>query len=115
MNLKTLKDALVAACQPLGIAVNHYTAIKKPDRYVVWAEDSQPDGLWSDGMLEDWSIQGTIHYFTRAEKDSAVAEIPVVLGSAGIPHRLNSVQYEDETGYIHYEWVFEVFGDGTEV
>jgi hypothetical protein len=24
--------------------------------------------------------------------------------------QLNSVQYEQDTGYIHYEWVFEIDG-----
>ena len=34
------------------------------------------------------------------------------MNEAEISFALNSVQREDETGYIHYEWVWEVFADG---
>jgi hypothetical protein len=34
--------------------------------------------------------------------------IQAALNSLRIPWRLNSVQYEDETNLIHYEWTWEV-------
>lgn len=114
MTLETLKKALVSACRPCGVAVSHYTALKKPDQYVVWAEDSQTGGLWADGVMDDSSVQGTVHYFTRTENDPNTVVITNALTGAGIPYRLNSIQYEEETEYIHYEWVFEVFGNGND-
>ena len=32
----------------------------------------------------------------------------MALDAAGIAWYLNSIQYEEDTGLIHYEWVWEV-------
>jgi hypothetical protein len=90
--------------------VSRYEAHQKKDKYIVWAEDSQGDSVWADGQMQDQAIQGTIDYFTKHENDPNVRKIQQALNDCGISFRLNSVQYEDETGYIHYEWVFEVEG-----
>ena len=58
--------------------------------------------------MSEQAIEGTIDYFTRTEYDPNFEKIQEVLSEAEISYRLNSVQYEDETGYIHYEWVFQV-------
>lgn len=104
MNLQRIKDALLA----VGVPVSRYTAVKKPDRYIVWSEDSQGAALWSDGHMAGQVIQGTIDYFTRTEDDQNVDKIQQALDGAEISFRLNSIQYEDDTRYIHYEWVWEV-------
>lgn len=108
MTLQAVKSALLT----VGVPVNHFTAIKKPDRYIVWAEDSGSGALWAGDRLEDAAVQGTIDYFTRTENEPNVQKIVSALNDAEIPCRLNSIQREDETGYIHYEWTFEVFVDG---
>lgn len=104
MNLQTVKDALLT----VGVPVSHYTAIKKPDKYIVWAEDSQGESLWADGCMVGQVIQGTIDYFTRTENDPNVEKIQQALTGADISFRMNSIQHEDDTRYIHYEWVWEV-------
>ena len=53
-------------------------------------------------------ISGTIDLFTKQEYDPWVQEITRALEDAEITCRIESIQYEDETGYIHYEWRFEV-------
>ena len=53
-------------------------------------------------------INGTIDLFTKQEYDPWVQEITRALEDAEITCRIESIQYEDETGYIHYEWHFEV-------
>ncbi|NLD81171.1 MAG: hypothetical protein GX642_08405 [Smithella sp.] len=104
MNIDTIPAALLT----VGVPVSHYTASKQPDKYIVWAEDGQADSLWSDGRMQEQVVQGTIDYFTKTENDPKVAVIPNALIDADISFRLNSVQFEDETKYIHYEWIFEV-------
>lgn len=104
MNIDIIPDALLN----VGVPVSHYTASKQMDKYIVWAEDGQSDSLWSDGRMQAQAIQGTIDYFTKAENDPNVYELQNALADADISFRLNSVQYEDETKYIHYEWIFEV-------
>jgi len=86
----------------------HYKAFKKPDKYIVWAEDGEADSSNADDTKTDQVIQGTIDYFTKTEFDSNFELIQDKLNSVEIAWRLNSIQHEEETGYIHYEWIFEV-------
>ena len=88
--------------------VSHYEAFKKGDQYIVWAEDSEGSSVEGDNRKINQSIQGTIDYFTKTDMDPNVDKIQDALKAACISFYLNSVQYEEETGFIHYEWVFEV-------
>lgn len=104
MNLNDVKNALVT----VGVPVSHYSAVKQSNKYIVWAEDSQAAAAWADGAMQEQAIGGTIDYFTKTENDPNVKKIQDALNAAEIPFRLESVQYEDETKFIHYEWSFEV-------
>lgn len=88
--------------------VSHYEAMNKTDKYIVWAEDSESSSLNTDNKKEIQAIQGTIDYFTKKDNDTVVNEIQEALKAEKVSFCLNSVQYEEETGYIHYEWVWEV-------
>lgn len=102
--LKVIPEALLEVSEN----VSHYEAVKKTDKYIVWAEEREGSSVEGDDRKLNQSIQGTIDYFTREDMDPAVDRIQKELKAAGISFYLNSVQYEDETRYIHYEWVFEV-------
>ena len=102
--LQAVKDALLT----VGVPVSHFYAAKKPDKYIVWSEDGQGNSEWADGKMVNQAIEGTIDYFTKSENDPNFAAIQSALNDAGIAFRLGSIQYEDETGFIHYEWIFEV-------
>jgi hypothetical protein len=101
-------DAIPNALLTVTDNVGHYEAHEKSDQYIVWAEDSQADALWADGRMQEQVIQGTIDYFTKTEDDPNVVKIQDALSDAEISFRLASIQYEDDTGFIHYEWIFEV-------
>lgn len=88
--------------------VGHYEAFDKSDKYVVWAEDGEFSSMGTDGYKGGQMVEGTIDYFTKDEDDENIEKIPVALNAARIWWRLNSVQYEDETRFIHYEWLFRV-------
>lgn len=92
--------------------VFHYEAMQQPDKYIVWAEDSEGDSVEGDDRKINQSIQGTIDYFTKEDMDEDVDKIQDALTASCISFYLNSVQYEpaDEggTSVIHYEWVWEV-------
>lgn len=88
--------------------VSHYEAMGITDKYIVWAEDSEGSSVEGDDRKINQSIQGTIDYFTKQDMDENIDKIQAALTAACISFYLNSVQYEDETEYIHYEWVFEV-------
>lgn len=102
--IKIIRDTLLK----VSGNVHHYECKDKGDQYIVWAEDSEGSSVEGDNRKENQSIQGTIDYFTRTEFDPIVDDIQEALIDAEISFQLNSVQYEEETKYIHYEWVWEV-------
>ena len=106
--IKKVRDAL----KKVSDNVYHYECMKKPDQYIVWAEDSEGSSANGDNQKLNQSIQGTIDYFTKTEFDENVDRIQDALNAERISFYLNSVQDESGddsgSGYIHYEWIFEV-------
>lgn len=102
--LNVIKDALLTVTDNVG----HYEAMDKKDKYIVWAEDSEGSSVEGDNRKKYQSIQGTIDYYSKEEFDPNVDKIQEALTAAGISFYLNSVQYEEETGFVHHEWVWEV-------
>lgn len=98
-----IRDALLTVSKD----VYHFEALKKKDKYIVWAEDGEGNSGHVDNK-KNQVIQGTIDYFTKDDADPVVEEIQEALELYEISYKLNSVQYEDETEYIHYEWIWEV-------
>lgn len=108
--LEAVKDALLTVTDNVG----HYTAWDDSDRYIVWAEEMEVASLEADNFKAGQTVEGSIDYFTRTEDDPNIVAIPNALNAARIGWELNSVQYEDETRFIHYEWLFRVkqsYGD----
>lgn len=103
-NISKIADALTRVTENVG----HYEACDKTDKYIVWAEDMESSCISADNKKQQQAIQGTIDYFTRQEYDQNVPRIQEELDAEKISYFLNSIQYEDETGFIHYEWVWEV-------
>lgn len=87
----------------------HYwrSAPKGVTQYIVWAEDEESESLNADNKKQKQGIHGTIDYFTKAEFDENVDRIQSGLNDLeNVSWRLNSVQYEDDTAFIHHEWEF---------
>lgn len=102
--INVIRDAMLQ----LTPKVYHYEAKYETDKYIVWAEDSEGSSVEGDDKKINQSIQGTIDYFTKTDGDEMVDKIQAALISACISFSLNSVQLEEETGLIHYEWIWEV-------
>lgn len=100
-----MRDALLTVMDNVG----HYEAMKAEAPYIVWAEDSQAAATWADNRMQNQGIQGTIDLYTTKEYDPAFKEIQNALNVAGISFYYNSSQREEVTGYIHHEWVFEIW------
>ena len=99
-----IRDALLSVTDN----VSHYEALNVTNKYCVWAEDTEAASVHADNQKEVQGIQGTIDYFTKEDGDPAVERVQEALdGAEGVVYSLNSVQYEEETGYIHYEWLWE--------
>ena len=101
--MKVVRDALLSI---KGLKVWHYLApAKHGDEYVVWQDEDSRD-LKADGLHVEDSLEGTIDLFTKTEYSARIAEIEQALATARIGYELNSTQYEDDTGFIHYEWTW---------
>ena len=72
--------------------------------YVVWAEDSEGDSFQADNRKGEQVITGSLDYFTKTEYDSVIDDIQDCLDVNRVGWNLESVQFEPETGLIHYEW-----------
>lgn len=75
--------------------------------YLVWMEDGANDHV-SDNAHTEIVMTGTIDLFTLDENDPLMESVPQVLNALPCAWSLNSVQYEEDTELIHYEWEFEV-------
>ena len=85
--------------------VYHYTAPDKTEApYFVWAEDDRVD-LTAGNIHAEKAWQGTIHLYTHTEFDDRIDYVESLL-DAYFSYYLESVQYETETGLIHYGWVW---------
>lgn len=102
--LKMVRDALIA----IHDDVWHYEEKDKSDRYIVWAEDGEGDTSYADNHVDSQVLTGLIDLYSKDEYDQLIDQIQEALDVAGICFRLESVMYEDETEYIHYQWRFEV-------
>lgn len=104
MTLQGIRDLLLN----IGPPVFHYFASGQTGNYIVWAEDGEGASDHADGQKTTQIIQGTIDYFTKTEFDPVFGYIQDKLNSADIAWYLNSIQHEKDTGYIHFEWVWEM-------
>lgn len=90
----------------------HYEAFfedeSEKDQYIVWAEDNEYNSLGTDNYKGYQTVEGTIDYFTKSGVDEMPETIQNALNRARIGWEINSIQYEDETGFIHFEWLFRV-------
>lgn len=77
--------------------------------YGVVSEDSGDDFIANDVHLERGTA-GTVDLFTRDATSAPRDAVEAVLNSAGVCWQLNSVQFEDDTGFIHYEWLVGIYG-----
>lgn len=103
MDLSVLTNALTTVTQD----VYHYEKIGTAEKYIVWAEDGAGTTQYGDDEMTEQNISGTIDYFTRTEHDPNFGKIQKALNGI-CAWELLSVQRESDTGYIHYEWGFEI-------
>lgn len=102
--LDDLKNALLRVTP----AVYHFHAHKPPRKYIVWAEDGAGDTVFANGRLQNQAITGTVDLFTDDPEDTVLfAGVQAALDGV-CAWKLNSIQYEDDTGLTHYEWAWEV-------
>lgn len=106
--LKSIRDALNGTSAS-GSVYHFNRPTNQPTHFVVWQEDSEIGSFHADNRKAEQQISGTVDCFTQIEYDPLLDEIQEALDATeNVAWMLESVQYEDETKYIHYEWQFRV-------
>lgn len=103
--------ALNETIKSILLSVSHrvylYTATGNTNPpYIIYGIDGG-NNLFGENSREEFVDAGYIDLFTKEADDDLVKNIPAALDVAGISFYLNSVQFEEETGLLHYEWRWE--------
>nr|DAD91016.1 MAG TPA: hypothetical protein [Siphoviridae sp. ctepM7]DAX86439.1 MAG TPA: hypothetical protein [Caudoviricetes sp.] len=101
----TWYERIIAAHRAVTDAVSHAARVKS-ERYFVWQEDGSND-LAGDNGHSERVMTGTTDLYTKQELDPWADALGESFDAHGISWALNSVQYEADTGFYHYEWVWE--------
>ena len=105
--MKRWYEKIIAVHTAVTTEVRHGEHLHS-DRYFVWQEDGADD-FEADGIHAEKAMTGTTDLFTKREFDPWRDQFEEELDAAGgIAWRLNSIQFEHETGYWHYEWTWAV-------
>lgn len=72
--------------------------------YIIWSETGEENSFNSDNHKTEQQLTGLVDFYTLKEFDPIVDAIQDVLNSEEIGWKLISVQYEEETNLIHYQW-----------
>ena len=102
----TWYETIIAAHTAVTDSVSHNERMKS-DRYFVWGEMGQDD-LEASNVHAEKAVTGYTDLYTKQEFDPWKEEIEESFDKYGIFWSLNSVQYEEETGFTHYEWYWSV-------
>lgn len=103
-------NELTVSGKPMKFAHFGWASAPKGD-YGVWAEESA-DQFQADNRYGEHFQIGYIHWFTRSDseegKDAIEDYLKQVQEENVCAWYLNTIQYEENTHFIHYEWVVEV-------
>lgn len=103
----TWYERIIAAHTAVTDKVSHSERLKS-DRYFVWQEDGANDLLAGNRHTEK-IVTGTTDLYTKIEFDPWVGAFGTSLDNAGICWELVLSDYEEETGFYHYSWDWEVW------
>ena len=67
------------------------------------------DDFEADGVHAEKAVTGSTDLFTKQEFDPWRDELEAAFDATEIVWSLNNCQFEEETGFWHYEWDWEVF------
>lgn len=99
-------DEILVELKKLGAFADYAWSHAPADNYGVIAIDGQ-NALRAGDALAEKVPEGTIDWFTRSPASTMPGEVESLLDRLGASWYLNSVQYEDDTGLLHYEWVWQ--------
>lgn len=99
-------EKIIAVHRAVTDSVSHAEKMKS-NRYFVWQEDGAND-LEADGLHAERAVTGSTDLFTKQEFDPWKEQFEHALETSCILWSYNSFQYEEDTGFYHHEWYWEV-------
>lgn len=108
--IQQIGTALSSAITP---GVYHYFRPTGKIPACVWQESGEDYSFHSGNHKTEQAIRGTVDYYTQTEFDATADTIQATLDGLGAAWSLESVQYEEDTKIIHYEWSFVVTAERT--
>lgn len=99
----TWYEKIIKAHTDVTDQVSHGGRLKS-DRYFVWQEEGSAD-LIADNVHAEKAVSGSTDLFTKQEFDPWKDAFETSMDAMpGLAWRLNSIQFEPDTGFWHYEW-----------
>lgn len=98
----TWYEKVVAAHTAVTDAVSHGKRLQS-ERYFVWNETNRDD-FGADNRHAEKCQRGTTHLFTKIELDPWKDAFERSLDQYGIVWSLNWSEFEEDTGFWHFEW-----------
>lgn len=99
-------ETIIAAHLAVTDAVSHGRRLAS-DRYFVWMEDGAND-LLGGNVHAETAVTGSTDLYTKMEFDPWGPALGASFDQAGISWSLVGVEYEEETGFYHWSWDWEV-------
>lgn len=99
-------ETILQQLQTLGSFALYGWSHAPADNYGVVSQDGQ-NALRGSNALAEKVQEGTVDWFSRSPTSTMPGSIESALDSLGASWYLNSVQYENDTGFIHWEWVWQ--------
>lgn len=101
---------LIDALAHTGYKFAHYAWSKPPaDTYGTYSEEDE-NNLKADNRAAEKVLRVYINLFTKDDSGTPRTTIEAILDGGLYAWVLNTMQFEADTGYIHYEWICEVAG-----
>lgn len=100
-----ITDAIESLVQN-GYKFAHFAWSHAPEGdYGTWGEDIGNE-FTAGNVVAETVMNGFVDYFTRDDSGAPKETIEKAMTDEGIVFHLDAVQYENDTGYIHYTWEY---------
>lgn len=99
-------EKLISAHTAVTDSVSHVKRLKS-NRYFVWQEDGE-NTLTAGNMHTESAVSGSTDLYTKQEFDPWVDQLSASFDANGISYSYAFIDYEEDTGFYHHEWQWEV-------
>lgn len=105
-NVPAWAETIIAAHTAVTDAVSHSEFLKS-ERYFVWDEDGAND-LGANNVHAEHAVSGTTELFTKREFDPWAKALGKSFDAHGVAWSYDGCTHEEDTGFYHHSWVWEV-------